>query len=88
MIILTSSFFQIWYTFSDKCNECERQATHGGYLGEHKKPSSKVIYVRDMAALTGLIISTAPAVGSSARFYNRASVVWWQELVNLCGWGT
>ena len=47
-----------------------------------------MIYVRDMAALTGLIISTAPAVGRSARFYNRASVGWWQELVNLCGWGT
>ena len=36
-------------------------------------PSSKVIYVRDMAALTGLIISTAPAVGRRVRFYTRAS---------------
>ena len=57
MIVLTSSFFLDLVSFSDKCNECEGQATHGGYLGEREKPSRKVIYVRDMAALRGLIIS-------------------------------
>ena len=38
--------------------------------------------------LTGLIISTAPAEGRSVRFFTRASVGWWQELVDLCGQGT
>ena len=27
-------------------------------------------------------------MGRSARFYTRASVGWWQELADLCGWGT
>ena len=48
-------------------------------------PSGKVINVRDMAAFTGLIISTASAVVRSVKFYTRASVGWWQELVDLCG---
>ena len=24
-------------SFSDKCNECEKQAIRGGYLGEHER---------------------------------------------------
>ena len=48
---------------------------------------SRVILVRVMAALTGLIISTAPAVGRNARVYTRVSVGWCQELVDMDGWG-
>ena len=28
--------------FSDKCNECEKQAIRGGYLGEHERAEHEV----------------------------------------------
>ena len=47
----------------------------------------QVVAVREMAAFTGLVISCAPAVGRSARFYTRVSVSWCQDLVDRSNWG-
>ena len=48
---------------------------------------AKGVKVRDMAGLTGLVISCSLAVGRSARFYTRFSVAWCQGLVDEFGWG-
>ena len=44
------------------------------------------VSVKDMASLTGLIISCGPAIGRSARFHTRASVRWTQDGVDYQGW--
>ena len=45
------------------------------------------VTVKEMAGLTGLIISCSPAVGRCARFYSRFSVRWCQDLVDEHSWG-
>ena len=45
------------------------------------------VTVKEMAALTGLIISCSPAIGRSARFHTRAAVRWVQDKVDDEGWG-
>ena len=45
------------------------------------------VSAREMAGLTGLIISCAPAVGRAARFYTRFSVRWCQDVVDEHSWG-
>ena len=47
---------------------------------------SKVVSVRQAAALTGLIIACTPAIGRAARFYTRTTVSWIQSLVDKAGW--
>ena len=50
--------------------------------------SSRTVTVRQVAAFTGLVLSCTPAVGRSARFYNRTTVSWCQSLVDETGWGS
>ena len=45
-----------------------------------------LVSARELAALSGLIISCAPATGRNARFYTRFSVGWCQALVDLQSW--
>ena len=45
------------------------------------------VTVKEMAALTGFIISCSPAIGRSARFHTRAAVRWVQDKVDDEGWG-
>ena len=45
------------------------------------------VTVKDMASLTGLIISCGLAIGRSARFHTRSSVRWIQDGVDYQGWG-
>ena len=45
-----------------------------------------LVSARELAALSGLIISCAPATGRNARFYTRFSVGWCQALVDLHSW--
>ena len=45
------------------------------------------VSAREMAGLTGLIISCSPAVGRAARFYTRFSVRWCQDVVDEQSWG-
>ena len=53
-------------------------------------PDDKVARIKDKArrtaAFTGLVISCAPAIGRSARFYTRMAVGWCQSLVDEKGW--
>ena len=46
----------------------------------------QMVTAKEMAAFTGLVISCAPAVGRSARFYTRVSVSWCQDLVDMSNW--
>ena len=45
-----------------------------------------LVSARELAALSGLIISCAPATGRNARFYTRFSVGWCQALVDSHSW--
>ena len=47
----------------------------------------ETVTAKEMAALSGLIISCAPAIGRSARFYTRSAVRWVQDKVDEEGWG-
>ena len=47
---------------------------------------SDIVSARQTAAFTGLVISCAPAIGRSARFYTRMAVGWCQSLVEEKGW--
>ena len=46
----------------------------------------KTVTVKEMSALTGLVVSCSPALGRSARFKTRASIMWVQQLVDKYGW--
>ena len=46
----------------------------------------KNVSVKEMAALTGLVISCSPAIGRSARFHTRTAVRWVQDKVDEEGW--
>ena len=46
----------------------------------------KTVTVKEMSALTGLVVSCSPALGRSARFKTRASIMWVQQLVDKCSW--
>ena len=44
------------------------------------------VTVKEMSALTGLVVSCSPALGRSARFKTRASIMWVQQLVDKYSW--
>jgi hypothetical protein len=46
----------------------------------------QVVTAKEMSAFSGIVISCAPVVGRSARFYTRVSVSWCQDLVDRSNW--
>ena len=45
------------------------------------------VTAKEMAGLTGLVISCSPAVGRCARFYTRFGLRWCKDLVDEYSWG-